>query len=354
MSSAPDGSSQDTSLVSIIVPVHNAAEFLEECLRSILAQTHTALEVILVDDASADDSLRICEEWARADPRVRVLAEEHGGASVARNHGLDVMRGAFVTFVDADDVLAPDHVDHLLGAARCTGADLVTADLAHYPSGAQPTFRPPTTVRTATPDEALARIVTSGVGFASCGKLVASAVFTDLRFTPGMPFEDLEILPRLFAKASLVAVSNGVTYGYRRYAESTEGGHLELLKSAMFGVLSSGIAVAQERHGYRSTAAARLTVGYAMQAAKMLEGAAAPGVAREPGFDRSYRQFMARNLRVLLRSADLSRTYKVALLVSVAWPAAFVTGFRVARRLKSTVAPNLRRASTAAASARRP
>ena len=61
---------------------------------------------------------------------------------------------------------------------------------------------------------------------------------------------------------------------------------------------------------------------------------------------------MARNLRALLGSADLSRTYKLALLVSVAWPAAFVTGFRLARRLKSTVAPNLRRASTGAASAR--
>ena len=182
---------------------------------------------------------------------------------------------------------------------------------------------------------------------------VAGAVFTDLRFRPGMPFEDLEILPRLFAKASLVAVSDGVTYGYRRYAESTEGGHLELLKSAMFEVLSSGIAVAEERHGYRSPTADRLTVGYAMQAAKMLEGAAAPGVAREPGFDRAYHRFMARNLRALLGSADLSRTYKLALLVSVAWPAAFVTGFRVARRLKSTVAPNLRRASTGAASPRR-
>ena len=353
MSSAPDGSPQKTSLVSIIVPVYNAAEFIEECLDSILAQTHTALEVILVDDASSDDSLRICEERARVDPRVRVLAEEHGGASVARNHGLAMMRGAFVTFVDADDVLAPDHIDHLLGAARRTGADLVTADLSHYPSGGQPIYRPSTTVRTATPDEALAAIVSSGVGFASCGKLVASAVFTDLRFRPGMPFEDLEILPRLFAKASLVAVSDGVTYGYRRYAESTEGGHLGLLKSAMFEVLSSGIAVAQERHGYRSPTADRLTVGYAMQAAKMLEGAAAPGVAREPGFDRAYRRFMARNLRVLLRSADLSRTYRLALLVSVAWPAVFVTGFRVARRLKSTVAPNLRRASTGAASADR-
>ena len=353
MSSAPDGSLQGSTLVSIIVPVYNAAEFIEECLDSILAQTHTALEVILVDDASSDDSLRICEERARVDPRVRVLAEEHGGASVARNHGLAMMRGAFVTFVDADDVLAPDHIDHLLGAARRTGADLVTADLSHYPSGGQPIYRPSTTVRTATPDEALAAIVSSGVGFASCGKLVAGAVFTDLRFRPGMPFEDLEILPRLFAKASLVAVSDGVTYGYRRYPESTEGGHLELLKSAMFEVLSSGIAVAQERHGYRSPAADRLTVGYAMQAAKMLEGAAAPGVAREPGFDRAYHRFMARNLRALLGSADLSRTYKLALLVSVAWPAAFVTGFRVARRLKSTVAPNLRRASTGAASARR-
>lgn len=337
-----------STLVSVIVPVYGSAQYLDECLESILGQTHTALEVVLVDDESPDDSLRICEQWARSDSRIRVLAAQHGGASVARNNGLDLMTGEFVTFVDADDVLAPNHVAQLVDAARSAGADLVTADLAHYSSGGVPKYRPATSIRTATPDEALEAIVMSGVGFASCGKLVASAVFADLRFRPGMPFEDLEILPRLFAKASLVAVSDGVTYGYRRYAESTEGGHQALLKSAMFEVLSSNIGVAEERHGYRSRAADQLTVGYGMHGARTLEGASVPGVRREPGFDRAYRRFMARHLRVILRNEDLSWIYKLALIASVTSPGAFVMGFRAARLLKRTVAPNLRRAARTA------
>ena len=91
------------SLISVIVPVYNAEDFLEECIRSIMAQTHSNLEIILVNDGAADNSGVICDALAESDSRVKVIHKVNGGASSARNAGLDNVRGEFVAFVDSDD-----------------------------------------------------------------------------------------------------------------------------------------------------------------------------------------------------------------------------------------------------------
>ncbi|HET9022790.1 MAG TPA: glycosyltransferase [Ornithinibacter sp.] len=335
-----------TALVSVIVPVYDTEEHLDDCVRSIVAQRHPALDVILVDDGSTDSSPQLCDAWAVRDARVRVIHTANGGLSRARNEGLDVARGEYVTFVDADDVIGPEHVAHLVEAARNEGVGLVAADLVSFADGGPgPTFRPATGVRVVPSDEALDDIVRRGIGFASCGKLMAADVFRGLRFRPGADFEDLEILPRLFARTVSVAVSDAANYGYRQHAASLMGGHRRLLRASLLEVLSSDIGVAVDRHGAGSERAERLTVWYAVNALRILEEAARSGVRREPGYDREYRRFLARHLRVLLGSRDLSALYKGAVVLSMLSPDAFIMGFRVARRLKSTVAPNLRRAA---------
>lgn len=92
--------------VSVIVPVYKAEKFLMKCVDSILAQTFRDFEVLLVDDGSPDGSGAICDEYARKDPRVRVIHKENGGVSSARNKGIDEARGEWITFVDADDWLS--------------------------------------------------------------------------------------------------------------------------------------------------------------------------------------------------------------------------------------------------------
>ncbi len=151
----------------------------------------------------------------------------------------------------------------------------------------------------------------------------------------------------------MVAVSDAANYGYRQHPESLMGGHRRLLRVSLMGVLSSNIAFGENRHGVGSDAAQRLTVWYVVNALRILEGAANPGVGRETGYDREYRRFVFRHLRVLLRSRELSALYKGAIVASVVSPDAFILGFRGARRLKATVAPNLRRAAQGGASAER-
>lgn len=93
-------------IISVIVPVYNAASFLSKCVDSILAQQVPDLELLLVDDGSKDESLAICRDYAARDSRVKVVSKENGGVSSARNCGLDNATGEWVTFVDSDDWLA--------------------------------------------------------------------------------------------------------------------------------------------------------------------------------------------------------------------------------------------------------
>ena len=102
--------------VSVIVPVYKVEKYLPECIDSILAQTFTDFELILVDDGSPDNSGKICDDYATRDSRIRVFHKENGGVSSARNLGLDNARGEWIAFVDGDDWVGERYLEHLLEA----------------------------------------------------------------------------------------------------------------------------------------------------------------------------------------------------------------------------------------------
>lgn len=105
-------------MVSIVVPVYNAAKYLEECIASVFSQSFDDWELILVDDGSSDGSGLIIDRMAEADPRVKAIHRANGGMSAARNTGIAAARGEFMYFLDADDVLHPDALKLLLRRLR--------------------------------------------------------------------------------------------------------------------------------------------------------------------------------------------------------------------------------------------
>lgn len=115
--------------ISVIVPVYNSEKYLHRCIDSILAQTFTDFEVLLIDDGSTDSSGEICDEYAHKDSRVRVFHKENGGVSSARNLGLDNAKGEWISFVDSDDWLVEDCYSIILQYANISCIDLITTDL---------------------------------------------------------------------------------------------------------------------------------------------------------------------------------------------------------------------------------
>lgn len=97
--------------ISVIVPVYNTEKYLSKCIDSILAQTYTDFELLLIDDGSPDRSGAICDEYAKRDTRIRVFHKPNGGVSSARNMGLDNARGEWITFVDSDDTIVPNFLN---------------------------------------------------------------------------------------------------------------------------------------------------------------------------------------------------------------------------------------------------
>ena len=102
------------NLISVIVPVYNVAAYLPQCLDSILQQDHEALEVILIDDGSTDCSGEICDGYAAADSRIRVIHQKNSGAAAAKNAGLRAATGEYLVFADSDDFVEPGAYSYML------------------------------------------------------------------------------------------------------------------------------------------------------------------------------------------------------------------------------------------------
>lgn len=111
-------------LISVIVPVYNVKEYLNECIESIVNQTYKELELILVDDGSTDGSSEVCDEWGKRDSRIRIIHKKNGGLSDARNKGIDNATGKYIAFVDGDDYVHSNYLEILLNNLLENDADI--------------------------------------------------------------------------------------------------------------------------------------------------------------------------------------------------------------------------------------
>lgn len=124
--------------LSVIVPVYNAETYLKTCIESILNQSWKDFELLLIDDGSTDSSPQICDQFALHDHRVHVVHQKNAGAAAARNHGLDLASGSYITFVDSDDYIDSDMYEKMMSASFEFQCDLVICDcLKEFDSGAQ-------------------------------------------------------------------------------------------------------------------------------------------------------------------------------------------------------------------------
>lgn len=203
-------------LISVIVPVYNAADYLRECIDSILGQAGVELEVILVNDCSTDGSEVICHDYeARNQGVVRVFDCGHRGLSASRNTGIRASRGDCICFVDADDVLFPGALKHMADILENTSCGVVSAQMTRNPDSVCTDG----SVAICGAEEAVKSLLyqrSAPCGSASA-KLYRKSIFDNCTewFADGRYYEDLEIMPRLFMAAGKIAVSPRTVYYYR-------------------------------------------------------------------------------------------------------------------------------------------
>lgn len=226
---------------SIIIPVYNTSATLGECVASVLAQTATDIEVVLVDDGSTDGSPALCDEWARRDSRVRVIHRTNGGLSAARNSGIEAARGDCLMFVDSDDAISPDTVEAVTAVLLADGAcDMVEFAVTRVADGrAHDIFMPRRTVY-----DDMSRYWFMGRAYEhsyACNKAFRRRLFATLRFAEGRVFEDMELLPRLLRLCRRVCTTPRGRYYYRLNAQGITA---TATGSDMTSLLDAHLAVA--------------------------------------------------------------------------------------------------------------
>lgn len=208
--------------ISVIVPIYRVEKFLPQCIESILNQTFTDFELILVDDGSPDRCPAICDEAAGRDARIRVIHQRNQGLSAARNAGIEAARGAWLSFVDSDDFVAPNFLEAMLSAAENAGADCalcgmqLTDAAGHAAAGSPETAEGVCTGRSI---QAMIRGTVNPNYVVACNKLCRQAVFETLRYPVGRRNEDVFVFAELFDRAKTVVCLPERLYFYRQ----TEG-----------------------------------------------------------------------------------------------------------------------------------
>lgn len=209
--------------VSIIIPVYNVEQYIEECIDSILQQTFEKFEVILVNDGSTDSSGIICDEYSKNDKRIRVIHQKNGGVSSARNTGLDYAIGKYITFIDSDDYVNENYIEKLYKNIKENNADIAVCNNKRFITGHQVNdYKIDNNISILDTEECLENLYGQYWEryVVVWGKLYKKDIFKDIRFPVGKINEDLFIIYKLYLKARKIIYDNSQLYFYRNTEES--------------------------------------------------------------------------------------------------------------------------------------
>lgn len=204
-------------LISIIVPIYNCAPYLREAINSIISQTYQNVEIILIDDGSTDESYAICKGYEEKDERINAIHTENRGVSYARNLGLNMIKGQFVTFVDSDDYIDNSLIEKMVVTAINQNVDIVTCGFKFV--GEEPNTHMKDQFKS---DQLLSGIQVTKLLLEdkapynfSWGKLYKASLFENIRFPLDRHYEDTATIYRVTAKAGKIICLKDKLYNYR-------------------------------------------------------------------------------------------------------------------------------------------
>lgn len=209
--------------VSIIVPVYNTEKYLNDCLSSILNHNYINAEVIIINDGSTDDSLKLCEQWALKDNRIQIINQKNQGQAAARNRGLDIATGEYIAFVDADDTVSKDlFLENIKILEQDTSIDFL-----QFPRYINYGTKTEQLIQNDEPQEVTKDYLYKSwledkiISWFIWDKIYRKELFDTLRFREGMIFEDNYLVADILEKANKAFISNKGVYNYWWRSNST-------------------------------------------------------------------------------------------------------------------------------------
>lgn len=202
-------------LISVIVPIYKSEPYLSRCIESIILQSYKNLQIILVNDGSPDNCGEICEEYAKEDSRITVIHKENGGLSDARNKGIEISKGEYITFVDADDYVSLDFIKVLYECIVQNEADISVCKTTVFSGKYAPYNEPRFELKVFNKKRAIETMLLQREFTNSAnGKLFAKKFFASSRFTKGILYEDFDLIFDLFDLAGKIVYCSVAEYYY--------------------------------------------------------------------------------------------------------------------------------------------
>ena len=202
-------------LISIVLPVYNVENYLERCLKTVIAQTYKNIEIILVNDGSTDGSLKICEKYRFADSRIKIVNKENGGLSDARNVGIRNSNGEYITFIDSDDTVESDYVEYLYNLIKRSNVDMAVCAHTVVIEKTNSKFIVSTDNILLSDKIAIKNMLYSNkVDTSAWAKLYKKSLFDEINYPKGMLFEDIATTYKLFLKAKKIIFGSQSKYNY--------------------------------------------------------------------------------------------------------------------------------------------
>ena len=221
----------DNPLVSVVVPVYNVEKYLDRCVQSIVNQTYENLEIILVDDGSTDNSASMCDNWAKADRRIKVIHKINSGLGMARNTGLDSVCGKYIFFFDSDDYVNIEIVEKCVTAAEKNNSEVVVYGLCDVYDNGKTSEKEIVADKTVyvgdeVKNEVLPGMFTYSMGFgiSSCGKMYSLSKIKELNLKfkseKEIISEDAYFILELFPHINNVSIIKESLYYYYKRSNS--------------------------------------------------------------------------------------------------------------------------------------
>lgn len=208
-------------LITIVVPVYKVEKYLEKCINSILSQTYSNLEIILVDDGSPDNCGKMCDTYAKKDNRIKVIHKENGGLSDARNAGIEIAKGKYITFIDSDDYIEEDYIEFLYNLIKENNVKVsICSHTVIYDTGR--------IIEKATNEHSILEAKTTierilydeGIDISAWAKMYETQLFADTKYPKGRLFEDSATTCKILSKCDKIAIGSVSKYNYIIRSES--------------------------------------------------------------------------------------------------------------------------------------
>lgn len=209
-------------LISVIIPVYNVERYLTKCIDSVIKQTYTNLEILLINDGSTDNSPKICEEYKNKDRRIKVIHKQNGGLSDARNVGIENAQGKYITFIDSDDDIEVDYIKYLY--------NLIEKYNTHMSIAAYTVVSKDKKInigqgyeeeKVLDEKKCLERLLCEqGLSVSACAKLYEKSLFENIKFPKGKLCEDNGTTYKLIMKCNKIAYGSKSVYNYYKRENS--------------------------------------------------------------------------------------------------------------------------------------